>query len=117
MTEAEARARIEDETAWDSAPALTVAEVDRLLERAQVTDENGLEPEEVGYVPTYTTQSVYAVVAMGFRMKAAKVAGQYDLKAEDVDLKRSQQYTALSRSARSAGGVGSITLTTALSEA
>jgi hypothetical protein len=117
MTEAEARARIEDETQWATAPALSVAEVDRLLARARVTDENGVEPDDDGYIATYTLPSVAYAVAMGFRMKAAKVAGQYDLRAGDVDLKRSQQVAQLSRRASALGGIGTITLTTALSEA
>lgn len=112
MTEAEARALIEDETAWNSAPALSVVEVDRLLERARVTDALGLEPEDVGYVPTYTTSSVNSAIAQGFRMKAAKVAGQFDVRAGEVEAKRSQQNMMLARRAASAGGIGSITITT-----
>src|SRR4051812_18591373 len=115
MTEAEARARIEDLVQWQAAPALTSAEVDRLLSRARVTDENGVEVDAVGYVETWTTASVNAAVAEGFEMKAAKVAGQYDLKAGDVDLKRSQQLDALRRQARRySGGLGSLTMATEL---
>ena len=117
MTGAEARARIEDETAWNSAPALTTAEVDRLLSRARATDANGVEPGGSGYVATYTTSSVNAAIAMGFRMKAAKVAGQFDVKAGDVEAKRSQQAAILGRRASAAGGIGCITLTTAVAEA
>ncbi len=117
MTEAEARARIEDETAWNTAPALSVVEVDRLLAAARVTDTAGKKPGEVGYVNTYTLVSAYASVAMGLRWKSSKVAGQYDLSAGDVDLKRSQAYTNLARRASAAGGIGTITLTTALAEA
>lgn len=117
MTEAEARALIEDETAWSSAPALSIAEVDRLLERARITDEAGLEPDEIGYVPTYDQSSVNAAIAMGFRMKAAKVSGQYDLRAGDVDMKRSQSAAILGRRAMSAGGIGTITMSTVLSDA
>jgi hypothetical protein len=111
MTEAEARARIEDETQWQAAPALTSAEVDRLLARARVTDENGIEPDGVDYEATFTTASVNASIAMGFRMKAAKVAGQFDVKAGDVEAKRSQQATMLAARGASVGGIGSLTLT------
>lgn len=113
MTAAEARALIEDETQWTVAPTLSVSEVDRLLERARVTDDSGLEPGETGYVDTYSQSGVNAAIAMGFRMKAAKVAGKVDLKAGDVSLARSQAFTALSRRAASAGGIGSLTTTTA----
>lgn len=113
MIEAEARARIEDETAWNQAPALTTAEVDRLLAAARVTDAAGLEPDAVGYVDTWDEASVYRSVAMGFRWKAAKVSGKVDLKAGDVSLARSQAATMLARRAASAGGIGSLTITTA----
>lgn len=120
MTTAEARALIEDETQWASAPALSVAEVDRLLARALITDENGYEPDDVGYTATYSLASVNAAIAMGWRMKAGKVAGAYDVKAGDAEAKLSQQVGALSgraRGYRAMGGVGSITLTTAIAEA
>jgi hypothetical protein len=117
MTEAQARARIEDETAWNSAPALSVEEVDRLLEAARVTDEDGLEPGEVGYTDTWNEAGVYRAVAMGFRWKAAKVSGSVDLKAGDVSLARSQAATALSRRAASAAGIRSIGIRTVLGEA
>lgn len=116
MTEAEARARIEDETQWQAAPALTSDEVDRLVLRARVTDAYGVEPDGSGYVTTYTTASVNSVVAMGFRMKAAKVSGQFDVKAGDVEAKRSQQSAMLSRRAGAVGGLGVITLVPAGAE-
>lgn len=123
MTEAEARARIEDLTQWQAAPALSEAEVDRLLARALTTDDAGYEPGDDGYTDTYTHASVNAAIGMGWEMKAAKVAGQYDVKAGDVEAKRSQQIAALTGRARAfnvrggVGGIGTITLTTAIAEA
>ncbi len=121
MTTVEARALIEDETQWRAAPALSAAEVDRLLSRARVTDANGYEPDAVGYTDTYSLASVNGSIAMGWRMKAGKVAGAYDVKAGDAEAKLSQQVDALSGRARGyrsgAGGIGTITLTTAIAEA
>lgn len=116
MTAAEARALIEDETQWNVAPTLSAAEVDRLQERARVTDAAGLDPGDTGYVDTYSQSGVNRAIAMGFRMKQAKVAGQYDLKAGDVSLDRSQAAVALARRAASAGGIGSIDILTVPAE-
>lgn len=74
MTAAEARARIEDDTQWQSAPALSAAEVDRLLARAEA---GGLSEDAVA-----------RAVAAGWRMKAGKA--QYDVKAGTTEAKRSQ---------------------------
>lgn len=121
MTESEARALIEDETQWQASPALSVEEVDRLLARARVADADGIEPGEDGYVDTWTAASVDASIAAGWRMKLAKVAGAYDVKAGDVEAKRSQAATSLAARASaygrgSGGGIGTIVLTTAMAE-
>lgn len=91
MTAAEARAWIEDETQWQSAPVLTAAEVDRLLFRARVPDVAGVLPGGVGYVDTYATPSLHRAAAAGWRMKGAKVVAEYDAGAGDgVYAKRSR---------------------------
>jgi CRISPR/Cas system-associated protein Csm6 len=115
MTEAEARALLEDGTQWQSDPALTVAEVDRLLARARVTDINFVEPDGVGYIDTWTVGAINAQVAEGWRMKAGRIAGSaFDVKAGDVEAKRSQRHAALLRQAGGGGSIGVITLTTGL---
>lgn len=117
MTEAEARALLEDGTQWQSDPALTSAEIDRLLARARVTDLYGVEPDGSGYVDTWTVASVNAQIAAGWNMKSGRFASSaFDVKAGDVEAKRSQKLAALRAQARSYGGgsIGSITLTTGL---
>lgn len=117
MTDAEARALLEDGTQWQADPALTVAEIDRLLARARVTDENYVEPDGTGYVDTWTVGSINAQVAEGWKMKAGRFAASaFDVKAGDVEAKRSQKLAALSAQARrySGGSLGVITLTTGL---
>ncbi len=115
MTEAEARALLEDGTQWQADPALSSAEVDRLLARARVADLYGVEPDADGYLPTWTAGSINAQVAEGWRMKAGRIAGSaFDVKAGDVEAKRSQRHAALLRQAGGGGRIGSITLTTGL---
>lgn len=128
MDAVEARARIEDETQWAAAPALSVGEVDRLLARSRVADSQGREPGSSGYVATHSDSSVRASIAAGWRMKAAKASGLFDVKAGDVEAKRSQiQASCMSMARRygggslglgdGPGGMGTITVGTALSEA
>lgn len=120
MTAAEARAAIEHLTQWQADPALTSAEVDWLLTQALTTDAAGAAPGDAAYADTYTTASVNHAVALGFDLKAAKVAGAYDVKAGGAEARLSQQATQLAargRRYRAAGGIGSIALTTAIAEA
>lgn len=118
MDRADARALIEDLTQWSEAPALSVPEVDRLVDRARALDGAGLYPSDDGYVETFTEASVSQAVAEGFAIKAAKVAAQVDVKAGEVEAKRSQAVGALMAQGRRHGrvGVGSITLTTVIAE-
>lgn len=121
MTTAEARARIEDDTQWQIAPALTAQEVDRLVARAQVADAAGLVPGATGYVGTYTAASVLLATATGWDWKAAK-AVKFDVKAGSTEAKRSQVYEMCLRQAarfRAAAdgwssGIGSVRVVTAL---
>lgn len=119
MTEAEARALLEDGTQWQADPALSSAEVDRLLARARVTDINGVEPDGTGYVATWTISSIDGQIARGWKMKTGKAAGAgFDVKAGDVEAKRSQRVAALAAQARryGSGGIGVITLVPAGAE-
>ncbi len=91
MTPAEARAWLEDETQWQSAPSLAAVEVDRLLERARVADTAGVAPGGEGYAETFSGATLHQAAAQGWRMKAGKVAAAYDAGAGDgVYAKRSQ---------------------------
>lgn len=91
MTPEEARAWIEDETQWQSDPALDAAEVDRLLLRARVPDPAGVVPGAPGYIDAYAGASLHRAAAAGWRMKGAKVVAEYDAGAgEGVYAKRSR---------------------------
>lgn len=107
FTAVTARQRIEDDTQWQAAPALTTVEVDRLLLRARAIDVNDVLPDETGYITTYTYLSVRAAIAAGWLMKAGKA--QPDVKAGDVGLERSQQFRFCRSQAAVYGGLtGSI---------
>lgn len=112
MTTAESRARIEDDTQWTAAPALSTAEVDRLLGRSQVMDLYGYVPGAISYTATYTKASVNGAVALGWRWKQGKVAADFDVSG-DVGAKLSQQFDMCERMARRyerSGGVGSFSV-------
>lgn len=108
MDAATARARIEDETQWQAAPALTAPEVDRLLTRAAVV--------QMDDTIDYPASSVRAAIAAGWRMKAGKAAGQFDVKAGDVAADRSQIVAMCLRMAARYASVGTLTAGTALGE-
>lgn len=84
----EARIRLMTQAAED--PKLTDSEVSDLVELARVPDLLRRRPGETGYEPTW---EIYSVVAMGWMIKAAKVAGLNDVSGEGGSgLKLSQQH-------------------------
>lgn len=109
MTEAEARARLESMVAWSVAPALTVAEVNDLLNQARRADADGLAPSDTGWTPTWHLASA---AAAGWRIKAGKVAHEFSFASDgqthnrnevlDMCLKMADRYAR--------GAVGSIPL-------
>lgn len=122
MTPAVARARIEDDTQWQSTPVLTAVEVDRLLLRARLADVNGVVPDGDGYVETYTDLSVRAAIVAGWLMKAGKA--QFDVKAGETEAKRSQMesicrrqaeaYAAGVTASRGGAGIGSVAVVSSM---
>lgn len=112
-----ARAELDDLLQWQSAPALTSQEVDRLFARvARAPDATGRAPGDGGYIPTYTSRAVGVQVGFGWLMKAGKVAGQYEVGVgSGKTFKRDQQYIMCLRQAAlygagSGGGIGSLPL-------
>jgi hypothetical protein len=131
-SEAEARALLEARLQPQVSPALTPDEVDGLLARAQVADAAGVLPGAPGYTPTWGEAAVASAISEGFAMKAAKAINSYDVKAGDVEAKRSQTIQFLAdagahyaQAAANGGfgvssgsrGIGTITTTTAIYEA
>ncbi len=119
-----ARAELDDLLQWQSAPALTSQEVDRLFARvALAADVAGYLPGDSGYTPTYTSRAIGVQVGFGWKMKAGKVAGQYEVGVgSGKTFKRDQQYQMCVRQAAlygagsgtatgtAGGGIGSLPL-------
>ena len=60
-------------TAWDTEPALTVTEVESLLNAASMTDADGLPPTDGEWTPTYNLNKA---AATGWLIKAARASDQ-----------------------------------------
>ena len=71
----------------DKEPILSADTISALLERAEVRDDHNRLPGEDDYVPTY---NLNVAAARGWRMKAARVAADYDLDVDQKGLTRSQ---------------------------
>jgi hypothetical protein len=87
MTEAEALAILRQETAAEEAPGLDDAELETLLRRFRIADADGRAPTDAGWSPTWDLRRA---VVRGWRLKAAKAAGAYDLSTDGQGLSRSQ---------------------------
>lgn len=112
MTEAEARARIQEDTQYLSAPVLTSAEIERLVLRARVADANRVDPGGTGYVPTWDATGVRRAVRQGWLWKAAKRAAEYEVSVgSGKTFRRDQVYAMCLRMAALYGGASSVALT------
>ena len=114
MTEAEATARIQEDTQYLSAPTLSTAEITRLVLRARVADTALLLPGATGYVPTWDDAGVRGAVSLGWTWKAAKRAGEFEVSVgSGKTFKRDQVYAMCLAMARRYGGgaVSSVALT------
>lgn len=89
MDETTARARIVLELKPDSSPVLTESEVDALVVEAGFTPDGGT----LGY----TMRGVYRAICLGWRTRCNGLVGQFDVKADTVEAKRSQQIEACLR--------------------
>lgn len=109
MTEEEARARLESMVAWSTAPTLTEAEVDDLLDQARRADSDGLAPDDDGWTPTWHFASA---AAAGWRLKAGKVSGEFSFTSDGQTHHRNEVHEmCLAMADRYArGAVGSIPL-------
>lgn len=96
----------------DNAPALGAEVIQSLLEDSAREDEEGRDPLDPEWEPTYDFD---AAAAVGFQMKAAKVAGGYDFAVEGKSFSRSQAFEHFQQMARfhalrTSGGMYSIRL-------
>jgi hypothetical protein len=75
MNALDALERLQAMTQYSVAPELTTDELDILLTFAAIADEDGLQPDDDDYVPTYAAVALNAAAAEGWRWKAGKVDG------------------------------------------
>jgi hypothetical protein len=87
LTEDEARDRLEKMTQWDQEPRLTEDELLSLLELAKRADSVEIPPSEASWAPTW---ELNAAAAEGWRWKAGKVAGRFNVVADGDSLQRAQ---------------------------
>jgi hypothetical protein len=83
---------------------LEAAEIDALLERFRLADDAGRTPGSVGWLGTY---ALNAAAAEGWRIKGARVAGDFNFSADDASyskgdvmahcLEMEQRYAAMDR--------------------
>lgn len=89
LTETEARARLESMLQPASEPTLTSDEVDELLELARRADEVDAAPGDAAWDPTW---DLNAGAAEGWRRKAGKAAGRFDVSVDGDVLHRAQAF-------------------------
>lgn len=87
MTENEARIELEYMLDYNTAPVLSVEEVELCLTRSKVVDVDGLAPTDDDWTPTW---DLNIGAAHGWRLKAAKVAGLHDYSTSGLNVSKSQ---------------------------
>jgi hypothetical protein len=88
MDEATARATLVSYLGGASArPTLEAAEIDALLSRFRLADRYGVRPGGDGWEGTY---ALNAAAAEGWRMKGARVAGDFNFSADDASYSKGE---------------------------
>jgi hypothetical protein len=90
FTEAEVRTRISLLTLATVEPTLTSDELDVLVAQSKRIDAQGLTVDDASWSPTW---SLNGAIALGWELKAAKVALAFDVQTSKTKLTRSQMYT------------------------
>lgn len=85
MNRADAVARVTLLGATASRPALTAEEVGQVVDRHRIADADGRYPDAEGWVETY---DVNAATAECFRIKAGRVAGDFNFSADDASFSK-----------------------------
>jgi len=68
-------------------PALDEAEIDALLSRFRTVDRYGVRPDSDGWEGTY---ALNAAAAEGWRLKGARVAGDFNFSADDASYSKGE---------------------------
>lgn len=100
-------------------PGLTDPEIEDLLWLARIDDEDGYEPDDASWTPTYGHSGLRRAAAEGWRTKAGKLTPEFDAAVgSGTEFKRKQKYDMCMDMAAqfdrgAGGGIGSVALTTA----
>ncbi|MBX3290306.1 MAG: hypothetical protein KF855_13285 [Acidobacteria bacterium] len=76
-------------TAWETEPALTEIEVEDLLNAASIADENGNEPANDSWVPTFDLNKA---AADGWLIKAARASAMTEIEPPESGIVTSQVF-------------------------
>lgn len=112
MNLVEARARLSLLTDAQSEPRLSVSDLDDLLRRARVPDENNVGPDEVGWIETY---NVNHAASLGWKVKQGRLTNAYLFMSGGKMLSRNQMFDHCERMSRRyamSSGIGSVPLRT-----
>lgn len=90
MNEAEARAFIELHLQPDVDPTLATDEVSQLVPFAASVDEDGFEPGEDDWTPTYSVRGCHYAIAEGYQVKYAKAVGRFSFTTDGQTFTRNQ---------------------------
>lgn len=90
MNAAEALAYIEARLAPDDEPILNDATVTGLLAMAVTTDEDGNEPTDDNWTPTYSVTGCYRAIAEGWAIKRGKLVGRFNFTTDGQMFQRAQ---------------------------
>lgn len=88
-TETQIRDLIIRFTQAEREPALDSEEIDELVLRSKRPDSSNRPPTDESWEPTW---NINAAVALGWELKASRLATDFDIRSADQDMKRSQAY-------------------------
>ena len=89
LSEADARTRLEAMVQYSEQPSLSADEVDLLLDLARRADRYGVTPSSEDWTPSW---DLSAAAAEGWRRKAGKVAGRFNVTLDGESLLRAQAF-------------------------
>lgn len=90
MNATDAQAFIELRLQPDSDPVLPAGTIDELLPMAATCDEDGLEPDEDDWVPTYSVRGCYKAIAEGWAIKYGMAVGRFEFITDGQTFRRQQ---------------------------
>lgn len=90
MNAAEATAYVETRLHPDDDPVLSSATVTELLAMAVTADDDGNEPTDDNWTPTYSVTGCYRAIAEGWAIKRGKLVGRFNFTTDGQQFQRAQ---------------------------